>query len=75
MKALEGELTGEERREVVREGVEIMRRMVGVVEEIAAGVERRGAEDEGAESATTTTMTTAMVTPQILLRFLHRLVC
>lgn len=61
---LEEELTDEERREVVQEGVEIMRRLVGVVEEIAASVETNNAKDEGAESATMMTAA-ALVTPQM----------
>lgn len=65
MKGLEGQLTAEERREVVQEGVEVMRRLVEVVEEIAAGVETSEAEDEGAERVTTMTTAAAMVTPQM----------
>jgi len=65
VKGLEGQLTAEERREVVQEGVEVMRRLVEVVEEIAAGVETSEAEDEGAERVTTMTTAAAMVTPQM----------
>jgi heme oxygenase len=66
VKGLEGELTSEKRREIVQEGVEIMRRMVGVVEEIAAGVETSQVEDEGAMMTTAA----ATVTPQMTAGFL-----
>lgn len=46
----------------MHEGVEIMRRMVGVVEEIAAGVETSQAEDEDDKCTTTAA---AMVAPQM----------
>lgn len=49
----------------MQEAVEVMRWMVKVVEEIAAGVEASETEDGGAKCATTTTAAAAMVTPQM----------
>ena len=68
--SLEAHLTPEERQEVVDEGVEIMKRMITVVQEISTTVGAEGSEEPDYELTTLGLLWVRMLLPVSMLKIL-----